>query len=348
MTACRARSSGSPSSRSRSVRSGQGLGSRSAARRASDEVRPPGPTVVIRAASSSDILHAVGVLELLHERVEVERVRLEVLLEARLLLDARRVELELVGQVRADGGEDLFAGHGSATVAAGVGRRSAPRRSAPAASSARVRAADDVARARRARRARSRARSRARRTSRAGRRRAAAARAGTRRPAPRGRARRAARRSAGRSSSPPALARALDIAASRIAPSSAADVPSIDLEHDVAGEAVGDDDVGLAACRRRSPRRCRRSPARRRRAAPRARRRRPPCPCVGSVPLDSSATRGRSTPDTACMNAAPMWANWTRCSGRTSTLAPRRAAGTARPGPARAARAPAGGRRARA
>ena len=44
--------------------------------------------------------HAVGVLELLHERVEVERVGLEVLLEARLLADRRGLDVELVGQVR--------------------------------------------------------------------------------------------------------------------------------------------------------------------------------------------------------------------------------------------------------
>ena len=43
---------------------------------------------------------AVGVLELLDERVEVERVGLEVLLEARVLVDARRIEVELVGEVR--------------------------------------------------------------------------------------------------------------------------------------------------------------------------------------------------------------------------------------------------------
>ena len=43
---------------------------------------------------------------------------------------------------------------------------------------------------------------------------------------------------------------------------------------------------------------------------------------MASVPLESSATRGEATPPTASMNAAPMCANWTRCSGRTSTLAP--------------------------
>ena len=47
-------------------------------------------------------LHAVGVLELLDERVEVERVGLEVLLEARRLVDARGIDLELVGEMRLD------------------------------------------------------------------------------------------------------------------------------------------------------------------------------------------------------------------------------------------------------
>ena len=84
-------------------------------------------------------------------------------------------------------------------------------------------------RARRGRRRRPRPRSRARRTSRAGRRRACAGRAGPRRPAARGRSRRAGRparaSAAGRRPSS-----ALDeVAAARIASSSAFDVPSIVL-----------------------------------------------------------------------------------------------------------------------
>ena len=47
-----------------------------------------------------------------------------------------------------------------------------------------------------------------------------------------------------------------------------------------------------------------------------------PGPRVGSSPFESSATRGRSNPWTASMKAAPICANWMRCSGRTSTLAP--------------------------
>ncbi len=53
--------------------------------------------------------HAVGVLELLHERVQVERVGLEILLEAGLGVDRVRVDVELVGQVGLDQGEDLLA-----------------------------------------------------------------------------------------------------------------------------------------------------------------------------------------------------------------------------------------------
>ena len=57
-------------------------------------------------------------------------------------------------------------------------------------------------------------------------------------------------RSAGRSSSPPSFERSEDSAAPPTAPSSAADDPSIDLQRDVAGEAVGDDHVGLAGADR--------------------------------------------------------------------------------------------------
>ena len=56
-------------------------------------------------------LDPVGVLELLHERVEVERVGLQVALEVGLLGHPRRVDLQLVGQVGADQLEDFVAGH---------------------------------------------------------------------------------------------------------------------------------------------------------------------------------------------------------------------------------------------
>ena len=45
-------------------------------------------------------------------------------------------------------------------------------------------------------------------------------------------------------------------------------------------------------------------------------------PLPGSSPLESNATRGELRPMTAWANALPMWANWTRCSGRHVTLAP--------------------------
>ena len=79
-------------------------------------------------------LHAVGVLELLHERVEVERVGLEVGAKARRLVDPRGIDLELVDEVGLDQREDLFAGHEADTVeplsdSAGPSLRSAPARS---------------------------------------------------------------------------------------------------------------------------------------------------------------------------------------------------------------------------
>ena len=78
MTACRARSSGSRSSRSWSARSGQGLGSRPSRRVREHEVDGLADGLDPRRLLVGH-LHAVGVLELLHERVEVERVGLEVL-----------------------------------------------------------------------------------------------------------------------------------------------------------------------------------------------------------------------------------------------------------------------------
>jgi len=55
-------------------------------------------------------------------------------------------------------------------------------------------------------------------------------------------------------------------------------------------------------------------------------------PREGSSPLESSATRGRRTPITTSMKAAPMCANWTRCSGRTATLAPASSSRNGAPG----------------
>ncbi len=96
------------------------------------------------------------------------------------------------------------------------------------------------------------------------------------------------------------------------------------LQRDVAGEAVGDDDVGGVRSAGRGPRRSRRSRSpsglgQRARRGPRPRRGGP-----SSAPRRRSAapTRGRSTPRTLPANAAPRWANWIRCCGRASVLAP--------------------------
>src|SRR4051812_41807083 len=62
----------------------------------------------------------IAVLELHHELHEVERVGLEVLLEAGVLGDAAGIHLELGGEVLADAFEDLVAGHRGATLAVGA------------------------------------------------------------------------------------------------------------------------------------------------------------------------------------------------------------------------------------
>src|SRR5687768_17341062 len=77
-------------------------------------------------------LHAIDVLELLDERVEVQRIGVQVLLEARLLGDPRRIDLQLVREVVADEVEDFVPGHSGNVAPSADGTR----RSAPAASSA--------------------------------------------------------------------------------------------------------------------------------------------------------------------------------------------------------------------
>src|SRR5262249_34876288 len=107
---CRARSSGSASMRSlRSFRS----------QPASGGVRGVREDEIDGLAHAEDPccllvghLHPVGVLQLLDERVEIQRIGLEVLLETGPLVDHRRVDLELVGQVTANQGQDFLAGHG--------------------------------------------------------------------------------------------------------------------------------------------------------------------------------------------------------------------------------------------
>ena len=133
-------------------------------------------------------LDPVGVLELLHERVEVERVRGQVVAEVRRLRDAqdrsaaRRPDAPGSTPGPRRGSWVTFAHFWSGKLAAvsdTSARPSAPAPASrswvrPATSSRTPRAATSIA-----------ARTRARRTTRAGPRRAAAARAGRRRPPPR-------------------------------------------------------------------------------------------------------------------------------------------------------------------
>ena len=55
-------------------------------------------------------------------------------------------------------------------------------------------------------------------------------------------------------------------------------------------------------------------------------------PLPASSPTESRPTRGRATPSTASLKAAPRKANWTRCWARTSTLAPTSRKSTGLPG----------------
>ena len=107
------------------------------------------------------------------------------------------------------------------------------------------------------------------------------------------------------------------------------------LQDDVAGEAVGDDHVGVGIEQVAAldvAAEVAASPTSRR--APRAPRRRSPFP--SSPPRRPRAGRraARSTPRTASANAAPRWANWTRWEGRASELAPTSSisSGRSRPG----------------
>ena len=302
MTACRPRSSGSPSSRSASARRSQGPARVGGS--ASDEVDRLADGLDLRRFLVAHA-HAVGVLELLHEAVEIERVRLQVLLEVGLLLDAGRVELQLVGQMRPDVRDDLLAGHGSGTLAVAAdgagGRRSAP----AAASRACVRPHDVRAHAARGERDRARDPPRAERPVRHHRR-VRAGRAGTRRPAPRGRSRSRSPRSAGAQQQPPGLGAAGSSGGvahrARAAPPPCPPSPS---SH-VAGEAVGDHHVGGAGADRRALHVADEVAAPRARRAQRAAATRSAAASLGSVPLDSSATRGRADPHHRLLKAAPM------------------------------------------
>src|SRR3954462_3281574 len=87
----------------------------------------------------------VAVLQFDHELHQVERIGLEILLEPRVVLNARGVDLQLGGQVIADALEYLVPGHRVSTLAVGADLK------APAASRAsRVRSTIRSSTARRA------------------------------------------------------------------------------------------------------------------------------------------------------------------------------------------------------
>ena len=112
------------------------------------------------------------------------------------------------------------------------------------------------------------------------------------------------------------------VAAPRTAPSSAADDALHHLQRHVAGEAVGDDHVRLAGADREPLDVADEVQARRSRRARNGPRRRSPCPWSPPSRWPAAPRAGDATPATASMNAAPMCANWTSISGRTSTFAP--------------------------
>ena len=99
------------------------------------------------------------------------------------------------------------------------------------------------------------------------------------------------------------------------------DQPLADLQRHVAGEAVADDHVDVAGVDVAALRRCRRTRSARTSAAgaPRASAR---CPCSLRSPTDSRPTRGDGQPSATRAYADPIIANWTRCCGRHSTVAP--------------------------
>src|SRR5919108_4853281 len=257
---------------------------------------------------------AVAVLELDDQLDEVQRVRLEVLLEAGPLADPPGIDLELRREVLPDAVEDLFARHdGSPTLAAGADL------SAPACSSAaRVRSTIRSSTARRARR-----------TAVAipfGPKLPCATTTGLRSPsriAPPTRSGSISSRSCAifpRIRSPPTLDTGPERIRSLIASRTVREVPSSTFSATLpvkpsltttSAVAAGRSNPSTLPTKLNGPP-CSRSPASRTSGVP--------LPC--SSPTDSSPTRGLATPTTASMNAAPMWANWTRCSGRTSTLAP--------------------------
>src|SRR6185436_12028186 len=171
-------------------------------------------------------LDAVGVLQLLHERVEVQRVGREILTEVRGLLDLRGIQLQLIREMLANQGQHVVTGHGESGTLAAASDAPSARRSAPAASkracvrpatsSRTPRAATSIARA-----------NPFEPNEPCGTTASFRSPSSTAPPCSSGSISDRSPRSAGLSSSPPSLERGDDIAAPRTAPSSAADVPSI-------------------------------------------------------------------------------------------------------------------------
>src|SRR4051794_32571789 len=273
-------------------------------------------------------LDAVGVLQLLDERIEVQRVGRQVLAEMRGLLDLRGIQLQLVREMLADQGQHVVTGHGESGTLAAASDAPSARRSAPAASkracvrpatsSRTPRAATSIARAKPcAPNEPCGTTASLRNPSR------------TAPPCSSGSISLRSPRRAGRSSIPPSFDRSDDIAAPRTAPSSAAEVPSITFSATLpvkpSATSTSATPVPIA-----NPSTLPMKPGVPSSAAPAASTF--SVPLEASVPFDSNATRGDATPSTASMNAAPMCANWTRCSGRTSTLAPASSSRNGAPG----------------
>ena len=192
--------------------------------------------------------HAVGVLELLHERVEVERVGLEVLLEARRLADRVGLDVELVGEVLADQRSKTCSRvMAPATASRRRGRRraAAQRRRAPPRAPSCVRPTMSSRAPRSATRSPARSRVRVKRPCGDDAGAAQPEQVGAARPA-RGRSRRAAPRARRAAAARRPCPRGLDVAASRIARIRSLRDALHQLQRDVAGEAVGHDDVGGA------------------------------------------------------------------------------------------------------
>ena len=137
--------------------------------------------------------------------------------------------------------------------------------------------------------------------------------------------------SAGRISSPPSAASGFERAASRIAPVTVFAVPSISFRATLPVKpSVTTTSATPLGRSRPSTLPANSIPAEPERISWAATTSSRPLPA--SSPTESRPTRGRSTPSTAALKAAPRKANWTRCWARTSTLAPTSRKSTRLPG----------------